>query len=195
MELLRKAKETLRDTTREDLCTMLQSLGVQASLSERGRTEEKVFGRGSKGIIDISKGPIKWICVAYRGGGGGPGGSHYFIFGVPDLRLTSDFLKLRVKSFYKKTFPIFGTVTETCWKGNDMGSGLIDRLNGDLSLAYNKALVDNINIYTNSDHMCWVIVMYNQHDILKRDTADLNSLWGCCQTMAQHLLDSRLINY
>jgi len=193
MELLGKAKEALRDKTRDDLCSAFQSIGIQTQSSERGRLEEEIKRAESLGLIDVFESPISWINVCRERGHGGT--YYHFILGVPDTRITSNSSKLKVKSFYQRTFPILGSVVETRWKGNDMSSGLIERLNGDLSLAYGNALADNIAIRTNYKHSCWLIYVYNELYILKKNPADWGSLWQCWQTIAQHLLDTRIVSH
>jgi hypothetical protein len=65
-----------RDQTREFLSDKLNSLGVQATLAERGRDEEWIKNikwytfRFSLGVIDIPDGPIRWINIMKAGGSG-----------------------------------------------------------------------------------------------------------------------------
>ena len=60
-------REKLRDKTRDTLAERLNTIGVTATLSERGRPEEKVGNRRfrrSLGIIDIAdEGLVKWINI------------------------------------------------------------------------------------------------------------------------------------
>jgi hypothetical protein len=60
-------REKLRDKTRDNLAEQLNAIGINATLSERDRTEEKVGNRlfrRSLGIIDITDdGLIKWINI------------------------------------------------------------------------------------------------------------------------------------
>ena len=51
---------------RELVCAGLRRCGVDAQIAERGRPEEKIFserGTESLGVVDIAKGPIRWVNV------------------------------------------------------------------------------------------------------------------------------------
>ena len=64
-------KEIFRDKTRDKLTQNLRSLGITAVMAERGRLEERVensWYQRSLGIIDISKGLVKWINILKKDG-------------------------------------------------------------------------------------------------------------------------------
>ena len=62
-------REKIRDKTRDELADHLNSIGVEASLSERKRPEESIgnkWWRRSLGVIDIATGPISFINVVKK---------------------------------------------------------------------------------------------------------------------------------
>lgn len=131
----------IRDASRDELTDTLNALGVGATMAERGRHEEALKSQSdSRGLIDISQGPVKWINVVTRGGGGGSAPEYWYVFGIPserdfpaggegkaeDLRLQAE--PVRVSSVRRRAFPIFGPVRRVDWKGIDGGRGLISAL-------------------------------------------------------------------
>ena len=97
-----KVKGSFRDSTRDDICFGLRSLGIDAQMAERGRAEEYIK-HGSisvwpgftecLGVIDIPEGPIRWVNVfrktEFRSefGGGSPIIIYRTVYGVPDPRV------------------------------------------------------------------------------------------------------------
>ena len=130
-----------RDAARDELVVTLNALGVGATMAERGRHEEALKRQGdSRGLIDITQGPVKWINVVTRGGGGGSPLEYWYVFGIPsergfpaagkgkaeDRRLQAKPVEL--SSVRRRAFPVFGPVQRVDWKGNDGGRGLISAL-------------------------------------------------------------------
>ena len=70
LDFFGRVKERFRGHARNDLCPVLQGLGVQAQLAERCRLEEEASsGRGgSFGVIDVLEGPICWVGVKNTSG-------------------------------------------------------------------------------------------------------------------------------
>jgi len=64
MGLFSKAKEALRDKTRDNVCARLNGVGVEARLVERG-VKEEIASRppwfSSLGLIEISKSPTLYM--------------------------------------------------------------------------------------------------------------------------------------
>ena len=93
----------------------LNSVGAKAEMAERGRVEEKVessWYQRSLGIIDISKGPIRWINILKRDRQRDSPPRWWVIFGMPDERPISDRQAVKIKTVRKKTFPLFGKVVD-----------------------------------------------------------------------------------
>lgn len=180
MGFFNKFQETIRDKTRDNICDFLQSMGIDAQMAERGRGEENIeSGSYSKslGIIDITKGQIRWVNVVKRSEES-PGGMKYYIkYGVPDSRLWVIISpNLEIKSARKKD--------NWQWKGKDAGLGLIHRLNSDISIGYTllKSNSPKTTIRAYPNHNCWVI------SIEISDISVSEELWNSYQKIAQHLL-------
>ena len=92
MSIFGKVREALRDKTRENFRTGLQSLGIEASMAPRGRREEHIKRAGrarSLGIIDIPDGAVRWANVQLMNN---LTDSYYCAtYGVPDLKITPAF--------------------------------------------------------------------------------------------------------
>ena len=182
MSFFRDLHETFRDKTREALCRGLQNLRVGASMSERGREEEKIGGGGSLGLIDITEGPIRWVDVREDGE---PESLfrpiHYTDYGVPDQQILGS-RSVSIESIRVKSSPLFGRVVGVDWKCNNPSySAVISRLEEDLSL--NRAIMEGLDVRIESypDRTCWILSTYGGH-------APSSELWHCLQTIAQHLL-------
>ena len=106
--------ERCRDHTRDELCTALQSLGINAQMSERGRPEEEITSRwfesivlGVKylGIIDIQNPMISWVGIKKHEtkDSEGGGSTYYEIeYGIPYSASSPDFSKVRIRTEHKK---------------------------------------------------------------------------------------------
>jgi len=133
-----RVKGLFLDRSRNKMCAALRRMGIDAHLAELGRFEEKidgVFMGVSRGIIDISEGPIRWVNVVLMFDLFETMVDKYFIkCGVPDPKIGHDFPNVRIKSVPKRSFPLFGSVVDLHWEGNDFGLGIISRLNSDTSL-------------------------------------------------------------
>ena len=68
MGFFNNIKETLRDKTRDKVCTRLCAIGVESRMAERGRSEEHIGARvigASLGLIEIQDSPICWVNVVW----------------------------------------------------------------------------------------------------------------------------------
>ena len=185
-----KVREAFRDKEQDKITsfyTGLQSLGISAQILPRGRPEESIR-QGSKGLVDIPEGPIRWInlrrVTSHSGSGLVTG---YFIdYGVPDLRLGPNSPKLIIKSVRIKNIPLLGEIVDLRWKGKDEGLGIIGRLNSDTSLKRPIMISHDVYIQGYGTHRCWIISMPSdwstRWDVPSRD------LWNCYQGIARHLL-------
>ena len=155
----------LRDKSRDDLADSISSLGIQASLAQRGRNEEKfqrfwIFKR-SLGIIDIADGPIRWINYLKRDGSKNSPPRWWVVFGIPDERPISSTRKIKMKTIRKKTFPLFGKVTDVTWRGNDQGTGLLSMLSDDEDVDRLSAEFGDLYIqsYSEDSLMGWTVTI------------------------------------
>lgn len=185
---------------RDDLCVALQQQGVEAHLAELGQPEEGIgvdwLGK-SQGLIEIRDSPIRWVNVREEirtaATDAGPGTasvvstSYYVECGVPDPQVTPSYDKLRIRTVRVKRFPLFGRVSDLRWEGDDLGLGLLNQLNGDISIKGSVLQSQDLRIRAYSEHKCWLIST-------TEGTALLPSaeLWNCYQAIAQHVLVSVL---
>ena len=158
--------KVLRDKSRDDLADSISSLGVQASLAQRGRNEEKfqkfwIFKR-SLGVIDIADGPIRWINYLKRDrSNNNPQPRWWVVFGIPDERPISGTLKIKMKTIRKKTFPLFGKVTDVTWRGNDQSTGLLSVLSDDEDVDRLSAEFGDLHIqsYSEKSFAGWTVMV------------------------------------
>lgn len=125
-----RLKDKIRDHSREDLCDLLNAMGVPAKLAPRGRAEEKLTtARGeSLGMIDLEGSPIRWVVVKRDFQNDRP--LVYFEYGVPDTKINGFFPKTRLVATELRASPLFGTVVAVKWMGSAPGS-LAERLERD----------------------------------------------------------------
>ena len=191
MSFFRKVRENFRDTKRDEFCAHLRSLGMDAEMASRGRREEKLGG-GSLGLIDISKGPIRWVNVRRLGPGQDGNAGYYAEFGVPDPKVTADFPKVRIRSVKVKTSWFFGKVVDIEWKGEDFGLGIVGRLRNDRSLKNlaTEKKYDNVVITARPEEECWTI-SYGVWASTLGGNHSLPSakMWNSYEVVARHLLD------
>ena len=173
------------DKTRDDICTGLQRLGINARMVilDRPEEEREIGGRSSLGIIHVPDGPIRLIDVRKEHHGSGDSSRTYYYtdYVVPDPRLEPDSPGAQIKAVRVKTFPLFGRVVDLRWEGWDSDLGIIGRLNRDDQLKQPIMESCDVTITAISDYSCW---------IMSTQTRDVPSgeLWNCYQTIACHLL-------
>ena len=175
-------------TLREDLCTQLRSIGVDARLSELLRVFKDIE-RGlldeSGGLIEINDSVIRWVYMIERG----TDTSEYYVkYVVADSLLGTNCPGVKITSKLKGD--------KWQWKGKDSGLGIIERLNNDTLT--NSWLVhlnseeikisDEITIRAYSKGFCWIIS--------SKTTAYVplitEELWDCYQAIAHQLLSAPL---
>jgi hypothetical protein len=200
-----RIRESFRDTTRDDFYTGLKAMGMNAQLAARGRFEEEIrdsdmgFGGYSLGIIGLEESPISWINIRKYGGMESRDTLVYFFdYGVRDVKLTPDSPCLTYH------------FANSYWEGRDSGSGIMDRLNRDLSLK--EPFLEGVRIEAIADYGCWIIskkhVIPDVFPLVHlvefitelfsggREQKNSNfvpgaSEWKCYRTIAQYLLADR----
>ena len=127
-------KERLRDKTRDELTLALHALGIDATMAERERPEEKIqnaWTNRSQGIIDVQEGSIRWVnCLKQDGSQYSPP-QWWTVFGLPDERPFSEQRAVKIKIVRSKSFPLFGKVVDVTWQGEDYATRLISVLAND----------------------------------------------------------------
>ena len=190
MGFFAELKERFRSHARDEFCAALQMLGVKVQMAERGRPEQRIEGGGSLGLIDITKGPIRWVNVCRQKTSGS---DFYRIeYGVPDTKVRPGYDGLRVSGVRVKTFPVLGRVVDLRWQGDDLGTGLIDLLKGDISLSGPLTTGTDLKIRYYGEHGCWIIsTPWIPSGLLRSWRAVLipsAELWHCYEAVAGHLL-------
>ena len=190
MSFFRKLIENLNEDfvmSKDNLCTALQNLGIDAQIAPLGRKEEKITSRrgDSLGVIDIPIGPIRWITlkkkvVMLRGD---PAIFWSIEYGIPDGRIKPGSPRVRIHTVRVKSVPLFGKVIDLRWKGRDFGLGVIERLGEDVMLK--KPIMDtyDLGIEAYPRDGCWIIMV-------REETAPSRELWDSYNSIADHLLET-----
>jgi hypothetical protein len=157
----------------------LAEIGVSASLAEGKRAEERIgipWSDTSKGLIDVSEGPVRWIHLADN-----EGSVMYLRLGVPDLNMVTEFPDIRVESQKFRKFPFFGKVVSCYWRAYRDPVGLGDILNHNRD--FTSAAVGRRNIIVRSHPKLrfWVIQL---------SWGDLADGWPLYETLAKQLVST-----
>ncbi len=147
-------KDKSRDKARDDFSHVLNSLGVQAKMAERGRDEEKVHNswyQRSLGVIDLSEGPIRWINVVKKDRSKDSPPKWWINFCIPDERLISDRETITIRTVREKSVPLFGKVVDVTLKGEDHGTGLVNLLSNDEMTKSLATEIGNLEIRSYSE--------------------------------------------
>lgn len=133
--MIEKFKNNTRDKSRDDFHKHLLTLGINASLSERGALEEKLlnpWNRRSLGIIKInSDSLISYINIIKRDRSKDAPPRWWYYFAVPTSTSDKKENYVEVKSIRKKTFPIFGKVKSIRWDFKNNGESLASKFTED----------------------------------------------------------------
>ena len=154
-------REKIRDKTRDVLADHLNSIGVEASLSERKRPEESIgnkWWRRSLGVIDIATGPISFINVVKKDRSKDSPPKWWIFLCVPHDKELPESRSVNIRTKRRKSFPIFGSVVGVDWKGEDRGHGLAKKLSDDQQTDNLAADIGNIRLQTlHDDFSGWSI--------------------------------------
>ena len=162
-----KIKETLRDKTRDKVCTRLCAIGVDALIAERGqrRPEEKLGCSGlqrSLGLIEIHEEPISWANVITW--------QQIFPANVTKYR-----------NVYLVHDPNLSTKSKL--HGNEIGR----RMKDDLLLNQGIRLSRDIEIQAFPDDECWAIL---SEEYTGDNPRPFSEQWDYLKTIARRLLES-----
>jgi len=197
MGFFNKLSGTSRESTREDFYDGLRNLGIEAQIGQRGHIEgvPLISDERSLGMIDISKGPIRWVNlrVARRG----RVIDFFADYGIPDPRdELGQVGEIRIELACRRSFPLVFRVTDVYWEGKDKGLGIIDRLNSDIllkgQLMRDRGIVGwlvgiievTVMLIYDRKNRCWIIRVFSV------DSPSLE-LWNCYQQIARHLLTTQ----
>ncbi len=132
----------------EELCAELCSMGVEARLTEHTRPQEMKRGRA----IDIAGSPIRWINMLFEISSDPTDTIEYVI---PD---SGHIPPIQLQSKWVRTFPMFGSIIDVRWKGNDRGTGILQRLSSDDIIKASIKATCEVTIRGCPEHGCWLIV-------------------------------------
>ena len=181
-------REKLRDKTRDTLAERLNTIGVTATLSERGRPEEKVGNRRfrrSLGIIDIAdEGLVKWINIIKQDRQKDSPPRWWFYLGVPTDKPLPKSRSVNIKTKRKKSFPLFGKIIGVTWKGQDRNHGLANKLSNDTETDNLAIGVGNIRVQTLHDEFSgWSIEIDRKFELTIEN-------WKSLKRVAEISIDS-----
>ena len=180
-------KEIFRDKSRDELARNLSSLGVRADLAERGRAEEKVensWYQRSLGIIDIPEGSVRWINILKKDGSQNSPPQWWVILGIPDERPLSNHKAVDIKTIRKKSFPLFGKVTDVTWKGNDHHTGQAEILSNDETVKDLAKKIGNLTLHSYAkEFQGWTLQVDRRFEPTNQD-------WATIQKIADYILSS-----
>ena len=185
-------RDSFQTYFRKELRPAFQAFGVKVQLSSRERLEKDITsiwpGR-SFAFIDVTSGPIRWVNFKENRY---DENTKYMEYGVPDFKVKPTFPKVRIRSARVRSVPLVGNILDVRWRGKDFGLGLIDRLNGDVSLrqpmsnAFSTGyLIGDLAIDAYPKNGCWILAERTRSELPSRE------LWDCYETLASHLLGRR----
>ena len=178
-----------RDQSRDVLGRDLAALGIRVHLADRGRKEEKIragfrwLGSVSLGVIDIDGGPVTWINVVRikrRDRNSGP--MYRVVFGIPNDKLPENHHPLKLTTVRKKTFPVFGKVTDVDWNGNAVLLPLITTFSNDSAVDQFVTEVGNLQVRTHPPQFQGFTI-----EVDRKFRPNLQH-WAAIQKIAEHLL-------
>ena len=188
-------REMFRDKSRDEMAENLNSSGVKAEMADRGRAEEGIrsgstllrpFGQQSLGLIDIlDGGPIRWVNVVRITRGDSNSGPRYrAVLGIPDESIPMNHKQLKIKTIRKKSFPVFGKVTDVYWEGNGNLQTLVKVFSDDVDIDNAVADLGNMTVYTHPNKFQgWTLE-------LGKMFVPTESRWAAFQKIANYLLSS-----
>ena len=196
-------REMLRDKSRDEMAENLTSSGVKAEMADRGKSEEgirsgsillRLFGYQSLGLIDILDGGlITWINVVRikRQDRHGPA-KYRAVLGIPDESIPMNHKQLKMKTVRKKSFPVFGKITDVYWEGKGNLQPLVKVFSDDVDIDNAVADLGNMTVYTHPNKFKgWTLELDSSwHG--GRMFVPTESRWATFQKIANYLLSSHL---
>ena len=190
--------EKLRDKSRDRMAASLEAAGIQAEMVDRDleRDEEKIramplLGKTSLGLIDIlTDSPISWINVVRTKRQDRNGPARYrVVFGIPDQSIPMNHKQLKLKTFRKKTFPLFGKVTDVSWRGEANTSLLAKTLSEDEEIDRAVADLGDVTIFTHPNQFQgWTVEINKIFE--PHPPAVTIDRWQALKNIANYLLSS-----
>ena len=187
--------ERLRDKNRDTLTQSLNAMGIQATMLDRGRAEEKIrektmgiFG-SSLGIIQVDGDRIPWINVVRlrRQDKNGPA-KYRAVFGIPDPTLPVGHHPLEIKTVRKKSFPLFGKVIDVHWEARDALAPLVNVFSQDEAIINFVKDVGDIAVHTHPrQFQGWTVEVTTLHKVF---TPVVFDQWQVIHKIAEYVIAS-----
>ena len=111
----------------------------------------------------------------------------YIDYLVKDSRIAVERYPVVIYTVRVRTFPLFGKVVDLRWEGDDCGTGLIDQLQGNMSIKL--AIMKGRDIRISAGDGAWYIWPYNSPSAFFIPSEEE---WNCYQAIARHLLDMKV---
>lgn len=180
-------KERFRDKSRDELARNLSSLGITATLAERGRAEEKIensWYQRSLGVIDIPEGLVRWINVLKKDASKNSPPQWWVVLCIPDRRPVPDHHVVDIKTVRRKSFPLLGKVVDVTWTSDDHHTGLAEVLSNDEGVRSLAKKIGNLVIRSYvKEFEGWTLQV-------DRRFAPTNQDWATIQKIADYILSS-----
>ncbi len=183
VNLFRRPRISMEVNARDMLFAHLESLGLPVSKAERGRPQEQLGARdhGSRGLIDVSGGPISWINVVTAGRDSGLG---RVVYGIPASGI-SRVGDLLLWSIRVKRIPKVGKVVGVRWESYMKLPQALQHLNEDATLKQLmiEHLSEDMELKSQPGQGLWLLTV-GKGGLLHLPSA---GEWTCYQAIASAL--------
>ena len=171
-----------KTTKPEEFCSRLQAIGVNAKIIRDAYSYDDDGDPQTREIwIAVTGEPIQLIIVRqsiYLDGDTSRSevNAHYL---VNDSRVAGEAYPFIIGTVRMKNFPLFGKVVDLQWEGSDTRLGLINQLQGDMSIK--RAIMKGHDIKISAGDGEWAISPKNFNFPTDEE-------WNCYQAIARYLL-------
>ena len=180
VNLFRRPRMSMEVNARDMLFEHLGSLEIAVSKAKRGRPQEQMGARdyASRGLIDVSGGPISWINVVTTSKESGLG---RVVYGIPasGLSRVGDFLLWSIRV---KRIPRFGWVVGVHWESYMKLPPALRHLNEDATLKQlmREHLNEDVELRSQPGQGLWLLTV-GKGGLIHLPSA---GEWSCYQAIA-----------
>ena len=198
MSFLKKLKSNTRDKSRDNFYEHLITLGIDASLAERGAKEEKLFNpwhRRSLGVINInSDSLISYINIIKRDRSKDTPPRWWYYFGIPSITSKNQSDYIEVKSTRIKSFPVFGKVKSIRWNFNANGKILAENFTKDSEINSLSMDLGNIKVQSLHENFSGYSIELEFKGIRKKSTTLNINHWNTLNKISKILIKNNKID-
>ncbi len=198
MSFLKKLKSNTRDKSRDNFYEHLITLGIDASLAERGAKEEKLFNpwhRRSLGVINInSDSLISYINIIKRDRSKDTPPRWWYYFGIPSITSKNKSDYIEVKSTRIKSFPVFGKVKSIRWNFNANGKILAENFTKDSEINSLSMDLGNIKVQSLHENFSGYSIELEFKGIRKKSTTLNINHWNTLNKISKILIKNNKID-